>query len=97
MQQYVTTPAEDLADVMESYSIALGVGCDYCHVPGNFASDEKVSKLLARRMLEIQMEVQDEFFESGDGAVAHVRSGVGALTVELAPHLPGSRRPTAAR
>ena len=88
VQQYVTTPAEDLADVMESYSTALGVGCDYCHVAGNFASDEKVSKLLARRMLEIQMEVQDEFFESGPAIscwTCHRGEPVPAMSLPLTP------------
>jgi hypothetical protein len=63
--QYLNTPAEDLEDVMVGYSAALGVGCDYCHQPDNFASDERVTKLLTRRMLEIQREVQAEFFEAG--------------------------------
>ena len=32
---------------------ALGVGCGYCHVRGNFATDENPKKLVARRMLEM--------------------------------------------
>lgn len=32
---------------------ALGVTCGYCHVRGNFATDENPKKLIARQMLEM--------------------------------------------
>ena len=62
--QYTDIPARDLAAVMRSYSRALGVGCEHCHVEGDFASDDKVTKVLARRMLEIRLGLQGDFFDA---------------------------------
>lgn len=62
VRQYPDVPAQDLEDIMESYSNALGVGCDYCHVTGNWQSDEKVTKLLARQMFDVQRELNSRFF-----------------------------------
>jgi len=44
--------------VMQNFTAALGVGCDYCHVqnpgvPPDFASDDKHEKELARAMMHI--------------------------------------------
>jgi photosynthetic reaction center cytochrome c subunit len=33
-----------------AYSRSLGVGCTHCHVPGDWASDEKATKNAAREM-----------------------------------------------
>lgn len=47
-------PAERLVRVMEmGYARSLGVGCDHCHVPGDWASDEKPAKSAARGMIEL--------------------------------------------
>jgi hypothetical protein len=48
--------------VMQNFSAALGVGCDYCHVqnqgtPPDFASDDKPEKEAARAMMGITREV----------------------------------------
>ena len=65
IRQLGSLPARDLAGVMATYSRSLGVGCEHCHVPGDWASDERLAKLLARRMFEIQTETSQTFFESG--------------------------------
>lgn len=36
---------------MRSYTSALGVRCDFCHVQGDFASDENKHKVMARQMI----------------------------------------------
>jgi hypothetical protein len=47
-------PAERLVRVMEmGYARSLGVGCDHCHVPGQWASDEKPAKTAARGMIDL--------------------------------------------
>ena len=61
--QYTDIPASELAEVMRFYSRALGVGCDHCHVEGDFASDEKITKVIARRMLTIRGGLEGDFFD----------------------------------
>ena len=44
---------DQVMPAMRSYTAGLGVKCDFCHVSGDFASDEKKPKLTARRMIEM--------------------------------------------
>ena len=52
--------------------------CDYCHVQGNFASDEKRPKHTARRMLELTMALNAESFPTH--APAEGQSKLGRVT-----------------
>ena len=45
--------AAQVRDEMRRVAEALGVKCDHCHVQGNFASDEKRTKRVGRRMFEM--------------------------------------------
>jgi photosynthetic reaction center cytochrome c subunit len=52
----------ELGALMRTYTVALGgVRCDFCHVQGDFASDENPKKLIARRMITIAQEVNAKF------------------------------------
>jgi hypothetical protein len=59
-----TAQAGGLPMTMSVYSAALGVACDYCHVPGNWDSDEKKTKVTARAMVRMFGEIP-VFFEQG--------------------------------
>lgn len=55
-------PADDnLIPTMKAFSAALGVKCDHCHVMGDFSSDEKHSKEVARHMLNMAHEINAKF------------------------------------
>ncbi|MGD0365264.1 MAG: c-type cytochrome, partial [Bryobacteraceae bacterium] len=41
--------------------VALGVRCDFCHVQGDFASDEKPHKEIARKMIVMAREINAKF------------------------------------
>lgn len=57
----LTVPQFD--DQMKGFVQALGVaGCQYCHVRGNFASDEIPNKVTARRMLEMTRAINQQYF-----------------------------------
>lgn len=43
-------PAGRLLQIMTGFSASLGVGCDHCHVPGDWASETKPTKQIARDM-----------------------------------------------
>ena len=47
---------------MQHMNVALGVACGFCHVRGNFASDDNPRKATARRMLEMTQSINRQFF-----------------------------------
>ncbi len=52
---------QQLMPIMRSYTVALGVKCDYCHVKGDFASDDNPKKLTARMMIAMNQDVNAKF------------------------------------
>ena len=55
-------PASQFLDAMRSFSMSLGVTCDFCHVEGKFDSDDKPAKGMARRMITMTHEINDHTF-----------------------------------
>lgn len=51
----------DIRAVMAGNREGLGVACSYCHVQGNFASDENPKKSVARIMLKMVHDVNLTF------------------------------------
>jgi hypothetical protein len=54
-------PAENLQPTMQAFRAGLGVMCTYCHVQGDFASDENPKKETARMMIRMAMEINSKF------------------------------------
>ena len=55
------TPASTFLAIMNGgYSKALGVTCTYCHMEGDFASDEKRPKRAAREMQAMHRSFNDQ-------------------------------------
>ena len=57
-------PASELIPTMRAYAAALGVQCNFCHVQGNFASDEKHEKEIARMMITMAHDINEKFQDS---------------------------------
>ena len=55
-----TTGAE-IGQIMRTFTAGLGVQCVYCHVQGNFASDENPKKEVARKMIRMTQKINAEF------------------------------------
>ena len=59
----------DLDSVMEAYSKALNVGCDFCHAENktktdiDFASDDKPEKEITRMMMKLTASVNKDYFD----------------------------------
>ncbi len=53
----------ELIRTMNAYRMALGVRCDYCHVQGDFASDENPKKNTARMMITMVQEINGKFLD----------------------------------
>jgi hypothetical protein len=56
----VTTSAE-VGQVMRTFTAALGVQCSYCHMAGNYASDENPKKDQARKMIRMTQQINGNF------------------------------------
>jgi hypothetical protein len=46
---------------MGAFRAALGVQCTYCHVQGDFASDDNPKKSVARNMLRVAADINANF------------------------------------
>lgn len=53
--------ADDLRPTMRIFASSLGVHCDFCHVQGDFSSDENPKKATARMMLTLAHDVNATF------------------------------------
>jgi hypothetical protein len=56
----VTSGAE-VGQIMRTFTTGLGVQCTYCHVAGNFPSDDNPKKEVARHMITMSMEINSKF------------------------------------
>ena len=54
-------PREQVIMTMRAFTVALGVQCTYCHVQGDFASDDNPKKETARMMLTMAREINAKF------------------------------------
>jgi hypothetical protein len=55
-------PADvNIQQTMGAFRTALGVQCTYCHVQGDFASDDNPKKNMARNMLRIAADINANF------------------------------------
>ncbi|MBI3890103.1 MAG: c-type cytochrome [Candidatus Wallbacteria bacterium] len=52
----------ELVKVMKGFCAALGKKCDFCHVKGDFSSDDKDNKRTARMMLDLVDTLNEKFF-----------------------------------
>lgn len=56
-------PAGKLPQVMTTFAGSLGVECSFCHVEGNYASDDKKEKKFARTMMRLTGKIDKDYFE----------------------------------
>ncbi|MCA1642731.1 MAG: c-type cytochrome [Acidobacteria bacterium] len=79
-------PSDQLQPTMEFMASSLGVRCDFCHVVQQFEKDDKDHKQIARRMIQMQLDMNSRYLANLGGEriscyTCHQgRSG--------APHLP---------
>ncbi len=52
---------QDVALIMRTFTAGLGVQCTYCHVQGNFATDENPKKEVARQMIRMAQQINATF------------------------------------
>jgi Photosynthetic reaction centre cytochrome C subunit len=52
---------QEVTQVMRTFTAALGVQCTYCHMAGNYASDENPKKEQARKMIRMTQQINANF------------------------------------
>ena len=78
---------ENIGQVMQGFRAALGVQCTYCHIQGNFASDENPKKDIARHMITMAQEINAKFPDGKEHVTCYTchRGAVMPLTAAPAP------------
>ena len=51
----------EVVQIMHTFTAGLGVQCIYCHVQGNYASDENPKKEIARQMIKMSQVINANF------------------------------------
>jgi hypothetical protein len=76
------TTGEEVSQIMRTFTIGLGVQCNFCHIQGNFASDENPKKDIARRMITMTHDVNALFPETpaSDGKPAERKMRISCYT-----------------
>jgi photosynthetic reaction center cytochrome c subunit len=57
-------PSDQLIPAMQFMTSSLGVQCDFCHMEGSFDKDDKKPKLIARKMMQMMIIINQENFDS---------------------------------
>ena len=86
-------PAADIHPAMEYITVALGVGCAYCHDPRKFDDDGKPTKRSARNMMQMMFALDSTVFADKREITCytcHRGTAIGAA----AQLLPGEKAPT---
>ena len=78
-------PREQLIPVMRSFTVALGVKCDHCHVQGDFASDDNPKKDVARNMITMSQQIGKNFPDDGKHHVTCYTCHRGTTAPLIAP------------
>jgi hypothetical protein len=62
----------EIRGIMQGYTAALGVQCNFCHVQGNFPSDENPKKEVARHMIQMVDGLNAQFNAALSDTKAHI-------------------------
>jgi photosynthetic reaction center cytochrome c subunit len=86
-------PATEVHPSMEYITMALGVGCGYCHTVGKFDQDDKREKNVARSMIAMTMALNASVFD-GKREITCYTCHRGAAKGAPTQVFPGEKSPT---
>ena len=76
---------EEMKEFMRTFTLSLGVECDYCHNKDNFSSDEKKEKLATREMMKMMDAMNDQFFKNAKEEVTCYTCHRGQVQIKNIP------------
>ena len=59
----LSTTGPEIGQIMRTFTVGLGVQCIYCHMQGNYASDDNPKKDVARHMITMTQQINGNFNE----------------------------------
>jgi hypothetical protein len=83
--------AGHIPNIMGTFTRALGVRCDFCHVPGEWEKDDKDMKRAARDMIHMTVDINSELKKIQ--TIAADNPAVGCSTCHRGQPKPGADRP----
>jgi hypothetical protein len=88
-------PSSQLGAVMNFISSALGVECNFCHVPQAFDKDDKPAKVTARKMMLMQFAINKDNKDifGATGGVTCFTCHRGQTKPQVMPALPQAMQP----
>ena len=84
-------PAGRIPNIMGTFTRALGVRCDFCHVPGEWEKDDKDMKKAARDMIHMTQDINSDLKKMQ--TIAADNPSVGCSTCHRGQPKPGADRP----
>lgn len=93
IQVFKGMPANRIEGVMRSFRAALGVQCTFCHVRGQFDSDEVEHKQVARAMKKMTDEIAQTHFKGEYKVTCYSCHRGQEEPARLPPAEPRQRRP----
>jgi len=81
----VLKPDVDIRATMGAFRVALGVQCNYCHVQGDFASDENPKKEIARHMISMAMDINGKFPDGKEHVTCYTCHRGAAMPLTVPP------------
>ena len=70
---------------MAAYNRALGVGCEYCHMPADFATDDNRNKVVTREMIKLTRDLNSRYFGGGEAITCFTCHGGSQLPLTDRP------------
>ncbi|HLW76191.1 MAG TPA: c-type cytochrome [Bryobacteraceae bacterium] len=55
------TTGPEVVQIMHTFTAGLGTNCAFCHVQGNYASDDNPKKDAARKMIQMVQQINANF------------------------------------
>jgi Photosynthetic reaction centre cytochrome C subunit len=66
------TSMQEIGPIMRGFTVGLGVQCTFCHVQGNFPSDDNPKKETARQMIQMVDQLNGGFNAAIGDTKAHI-------------------------
>src|SRR5450755_2797728 len=85
-------PADQLIPSMQFIAASLGVECEFCHVQHAFDKDDKKTKLAARKMMTMMMQIDTDNFK-GEREVTCYTCHRGSVNPVVIPVLSAENAP----